>query len=79
MNFGRADALSSARKLVRMLDGPPDPLRQAQAAVALLIKEPGWAPAEERQILDLPAWLAQRPPPAAVKPRCQAVLRALVG
>jgi len=79
MDFGQADALSSARKLVRMLDGAPNPLRQAQAAVALLMRESGWTPAEKQQILDLAAWLAQRPQPATVKARCQAVLRSLMG
>jgi hypothetical protein len=79
MSFGRTDALSSARKLVRTLDSAPDPWRQAQTAVALLIKEPGWATAEERQILELANWLARRPPPSALKSRCQTMLRNLAG
>ncbi len=77
MDLARADALTAARKLIRTLDSAPNPLQQAQAAIAGLMKSGPWAPATERRLLDLAAWLAARPPPNALKPRCQAVLKTL--
>ena len=73
----RGEALVEARKLIRTLDSAPDPQRQAQSAVAILLKSGPWGAAAERQILDLADWLATRPPPAGLKARCQATLRAL--
>lgn len=77
MSAGCGDALSAARKLVRTLDSAPDPRQQAQSAISTLLREAGWAPAEEKELLDRPAWLAQRPAPIALKPRFGAVLRTL--
>lgn len=79
MDPSRHEALAQARKFVRTLGSAPDPQRQAQAAVALLMRSGPWPPAAERQILDLAAWLAARPSPTAIKPRCQALLQALGG
>lgn len=77
MARSKTEALREARKLVRTLDSAPEPLQQAQSAVATLMRSGAWPPAAERQILDLAAWLAARPPRAAIKSRCQAVLKAL--
>lgn len=77
MDLARAEALAAARKLVRTLDSAPDPLQQARAAVATLLRAGPWSAAAERQILDLAEWLATRPPPAALKPRCHQVLKGL--
>lgn len=77
MDMERREALTAARKLIRTLDSAPNPLQQAQAAVAALLRFGPWAPAAERQILELATWLATRPPPTAVKSRCQAVLKGL--
>lgn len=77
MEQTRAEALAAARKLVRTLDSAPNPQRRAQAAVAALVRSGPCPPAAERQILDLAAWLADRPPPTALKARCQALLRSL--
>jgi len=77
MDGEQAEALAVARKLVRTLDSAPDPLRQAQGAVAGLLRTGPWSPTAERQILDLAAWLATRPPPSGLKARCQSVLRTL--
>jgi hypothetical protein len=77
MDAACAEALAGARKLVRALGSAPDPQRQAQAAVALLLRSGPWREAAQRRILDLAAWLATRPPPEAIRPRCQAVLKAL--
>jgi hypothetical protein len=79
MGLGRDEALSEARKLVRTLGSAPNPQQQAQTALTLLMRSGPWPPAAQRQILDLAAWLATRPQPAAIKPRCQAVLKALDG
>jgi len=77
MGAGRGEALSMARKLVRTLDSAPDPRQQAQAAISTLLRESVWAPAEQKELLDLAAWLAQRPAPMALKPRLRAMLRTL--
>lgn len=77
MNSECSEALATARRLIRTLDAAPDPLRQAQTAVAGLIRVRSWAPDRERAILALAEWLAQRPPVSALKGRCQAVLKAL--
>jgi hypothetical protein len=79
MDGARTQVLAEARKLLRALGSAPDPHRQAQAAVALLLRSGPWGAAGERQILDLASWLAERPPPEAIKPRCQSVLKALDG
>lgn len=77
MDMERLEALTAARKLIRTLDSAPNPLRQAQAAVAALMRTGPWTPSAERQIRELATWLAARPPPTALKSRCQAVLKAL--
>jgi hypothetical protein len=77
MDGKRNEGVAVARKLVRTLDSAPDPQRQAQVAVAGLLRCGPWDPAAERQILDLAAWLATRPPPSTLKLRCQAVLKRL--
>jgi hypothetical protein len=77
MDGERAVALAAARKLVRTLDSVPNPQQQAQAAIAGLLRSGPWGSAAERQILDLASWLATRPPPMALKSRCQSVLRTL--
>lgn len=77
MERPRAEALAEARKLVRTLDSAPNPQRQAQAVVTALLRSGPWAPAAKRQILDLARWLADRPPPTALKARCQALLESL--
>jgi 7,8-dihydro-6-hydroxymethylpterin-pyrophosphokinase len=77
MDGERAEALAVARKRVGTLESAPNPLRQAQTAVAGVLRTGPWGAAAERQILDLAAWLATRPPPSALKLRCQSVLRTL--
>ena len=77
MDLARADALSAARKLIRTLDSAPNPLQQAQAAISGLTRSGPWPPSAQGQILDLAAWLATRPPPSALKARCQSVLKTL--
>lgn len=77
MDLARVEALAAARKLVRTLDSAPDPLHQARAAAATLLRAGPWSATAERQILELAEWLATRPPPAALKPRCHQVLKGL--
>lgn len=77
MGLSRSEALAQARKLVRTLGAAPNPQQQAEAAVSGLMRSGPWPPAAEREIRDLAAWLATRPPPTAIKPRCQAILRTL--
>ncbi len=77
MDSARAEALTTARKLVRTLDAAPNPLQQAQAAVAVLLRATGWPGGHERKILELADWLAQRPPPATLKARFRSLLETL--
>jgi hypothetical protein len=77
MTIEMREALTAARKLIRTLDSAPHPLQQAQAAIATLMRCGPWPAAAERGILELANWLATRPPPTALKARCQAVLKML--
>lgn len=77
MNSDCMEALTSARRMIRALDAAPNPLQQAQAAVGGLLRAKGWSPGQERTLRALAEWLAQRPPSTALKPRCQAALKAL--
>lgn len=71
------EALASARKLCRMLGSAPDPQRQAQSIAAVLLRAQGWSPAAEARIVAFSEWLAARPPPTALKPQLQALIKAL--
>ncbi len=42
MSNERAEALATARTLVGAFDSAPDPLKQAQSAVATLLQANGW-------------------------------------
>lgn len=71
------EALAEAKRLVRRLGSAPDPMKEARAMVGLLLRAGPWSAAAERQILGLADWLATRPSPAALRPRCQQVLKTL--
>jgi hypothetical protein len=71
------EALASARKLCRLLGSAPDPQRQGQSIAAVLLRAEGWSPAAEARITAFSEWVAGRPPPTALKPRLQALIKAL--
>lgn len=73
----RYEVLAEAKALVRTLGSAPDPLRHAVALLALVRRSGPWTPEQERTILVFSEWLAARPPPSALKPRCQQLLRDL--
>lgn len=77
MDTTTAEALTTARRLIRTLDSAPDALKQAQSAVAALQRATGWTAQQAQEILEMSEWLATRPAPAALKLRCQQVLKRL--
>jgi len=77
MSVTRFEALAEAKALARTLGSAPDPLKQARAVVAVLTRSGPWSAADEGRILALAGWLATRPPPMALKPRCQQLLKEL--
>jgi len=77
MDAMKTEALLTARRLVRTLDSAPNPMQQARAAVAALVRAEGWRPPEEQAILEVAEWLSRRPPLVALKPRCLALLKRL--
>lgn len=77
MSVTRLEALAEAKVLARTLGSAPDPLKQARAVVAVLGRSGPWSAADERRILAFAEWLATRPPPIALKPRCQQLLKEL--
>lgn len=77
MSIDSSEALNTARRLCRTLDSTPDPLRQAQAIAAGLLKAQDWTSPARAQVAAFAEWLKARPPPSALKSRCKALLAAL--
>jgi hypothetical protein len=73
----RAEALVTARRLMRGFSSAPDPRRQIQQLHNALIHGQDWAPEQEALILAFGAWLRDRPSLGELKPRCDALLNAL--
>lgn len=77
MTISRPEALASARKLCRTLMSAPLPQVSAQTIFAELVRAKGWDPAHQDLITGFGEWLASRPPPSALKARCEALLAAI--
>ena len=77
MIVSRPEALASARKHCRTLMSAPIPQVRAQALFATLVRAEGWTPAQQTLIVAFGEWLASRPPPSALKARCEALLAAI--
>lgn len=77
MTVSRPEALTSARKLCPTLMGAPLPQVRAQTIFAELVRGKGWDPTHQDLIMVFGEWLASRPPPSALKARCEALLAAL--
>lgn len=77
MSAYTSEALASAKQLCRTLASAPSPQARAQAIFADLARAEGWAPTQEAKIREFGRWLAERPPPAKLKERCQQLLAAL--
>jgi hypothetical protein len=73
----RAEALTTARRLLRGFSSAPDPRRQVQQIHNALIHGEDWTPGQETLILAFGAWLRDRPGLGELKPRCDALLNAL--
>jgi hypothetical protein len=77
MLASRLEAIGVARKLCRTLASAPDPQKQAQTLVSVLLRAEGWGPAAEREITAFASWLATRPPPTDLRLRSQRLIKAL--
>ena len=77
MSIGKAEALASARKLVRTFSSAPDPRRHARTVVSLLKKADEWSAAQFEMVRDLDAWLADHPPIGQLRDRRAQVLAKL--
>jgi hypothetical protein len=73
----RAEALTTARRLMRGLSSAPDPRRQIQQIHNALAHGEDWAPEQKALILAFGTWLRDRPSLGELKPRGEALLTAL--
>jgi len=73
----RAEALVTARRLLRGYASAPDPRRQIQQLYSALVHGEGWAANHEAQILAFGTWLQTHPSLGELKPRCEALLTKL--
>jgi hypothetical protein len=73
----RAEALTTARRLLRGYASAPDPRRQVQSLYSAMVHGEGWAKHEETEILAFGVWLQGHPTLGELKPRCEALLNKL--
>jgi hypothetical protein len=73
----RAEALVTARRLLRGYASAPDPRRQIQNVYSAMVHGEGWAARDEAEILAFGAWLQGHPCLGELKPRCEALLAKL--
>ena len=55
----------------------PLPQARAQTIFSELVRAEGWDQKAEKKIVAFGAWLASRPPPSALKPKCEELLAAI--
>lgn len=79
MSASRQEAITTARRLKRMLASAPMPHRQARAFHAALAAAKGWSARELQEIDELAQWLDKRPSDAALRGKCDQVLDLLSG
>jgi len=73
----RAEALVTARRLLRGYTSAPDPRRQVQQLYSALVHGEGWAKNHEAEILAFGTWLSGHPSLGELKPRCETLLAKL--
>jgi hypothetical protein len=73
----RAEALVTARRLVRGYASAPDPRRQVQQVHTALIHGETWSSSQETDILAFGVWLQTHPSLGELKPRCEALVSRL--
>jgi hypothetical protein len=73
----RTEAISDARKLCRILASAPAPDARAREIYTGLSRTDGWTSAQARRIREFGVWLNGRPTQAALKARCEDLLRSL--
>lgn len=77
MSIGKAEALASARKLVRTFGSAPDPRRHARTVLGLLTKVHGWTADQAQHVRELEAWLDSHPPIGQLRGYCDQLLAKL--
>lgn len=70
----RAEALVTARRLLRGYASAPDPRRQVQQIYGALVHGEGWGARQEADILAFGVWLQAHPSLGELKPRAEALL-----
>ena len=70
----RAEALVTARRLLRGYASAPDPRRQIQQIYSALVHAEGWVSRDEAEILAFGAWLQGHPNLGELKTRSEALL-----
>jgi hypothetical protein len=70
----RAEALVTARRLLRGYASAPDPRRQVQQIYGALVHGEGWAARQEAEILAFGTWLHGHPSLGELKGRSEALL-----
>ena len=77
MTTSCSEALATAKKLCRTLASAPLPQARAQSIFSELTRANGWAPGHRQKIAAFGLWLASRPPPSALKSKCDELLEAI--
>ncbi len=70
----RAEALVTARRLLRGYASAPDPRRQIQQVYSALAHGEDWTTSHKTQILAFGTWLQTHPSLGELKPSCEALL-----
>jgi hypothetical protein len=73
----RAEALTTARRLLRGYPSAPDPRRQVQNLYSVIVHAEGWSAPQKTEILSFGAWLQGHPNLGELKPRCESLLSKL--
>lgn len=73
----RAEALTTARRLMRGLSSAPDPRRQIHQIHSTLVHGEDWAPEQKALILAFGTWLRDRPSLGELRPCCETLLTEL--
>ena len=73
----RAEALVTARRLLRGYASAPDPRRQVQQIFSTLVHGEGWVARQQAEILTFGSWLQDHPNLGELKGRTEVLLSKL--
>jgi len=77
MSHSSAEALHRARQLCRTLASAPVPQARSREIFSILVRAEGWSSEQERAVIAFGDWLDARPPPGAMKTKCEELLTSL--